>query len=240
MIWLIGGTYETSFVEEILKETNHITTYKSKDGLEFNEKAINKKVDSRAFIEDKNISLVIDVSHPFAKNISKKVRNICQEKNILYLRYNRSPEVLPKEVDIFYSYQDLALALEKASGTVFFTTGSKEVEIFEKIKRDNRFVYRILPTEESIKALKDKGVKTKDIVAMLGPFSKKLNQEMLKHFKADYLVTKNSGQAGGVLDKIQGALEENIKVLVLDRKEKEDQSFKDFLKEVEDIVYRKI
>ena len=40
---------------------------------------------------------------------------------------------------------------------------------------------------------------------MQGPFSKELNQAMLEQYQCKYLVTKDSGKAGGFLEKIQAA-----------------------------------
>ena len=51
------------------------------------------------------------------------------------------------------------------------------------------------------------GFEGKNLIAMQGPFSKELNAAMLRQYDCRYLVTKDSGKAGGFEEKIQAATE---------------------------------
>ena len=61
----------------------------------------------------------------------------------------------------------------------------------------------------------------KDIVAILGPFSKELNKALLNTFKADYCIMKDSGDVGGSLEKVLACRELGIKAIIIGRKDEE-------------------
>ena len=61
------------------------------------------------------------------------------------------------------------------------------------------------------------GLSPKQIVAMQGPFSQALNREMFRQYRADVIVTKNSGAIGGTDTKIAAAVELGLPVVVIDR-----------------------
>ena len=74
-----------------------------------------------------------------------------------------------------------------------------------------------MPSIESFERCLRLWVSEEDIVALQGPFSRELNREMLRHFGADALVTKESGRVGGLEEKIQAALDLGIKVILVER-----------------------
>ena len=52
---------------------------------------------------------------------------------------------------------------------------------------------------------------------MQGPFSTELNIELFKHYNAEVIVSKDSGQIGGVDTKITAAEKLNLPVVLIDR-----------------------
>ncbi len=61
------------------------------------------------------------------------------------------------------------------------------------------------PQEEAFAVAEGIGLQKKQLICMQGPFSRELNAAMLRETKADFLVTKESGAAGGFADKVQAA-----------------------------------
>ena len=57
---------------------------------------------------------------------------------------------------------------------------------------------------------------------MQGPFSTEMNRAMLKEYDIAYMVTKESGLAGGYPQKCQAALEAGVKMVVIGRPEEEE------------------
>ena len=74
----------------------------------------------------------------------------------------------------------------------------------------------------------------RDIVAILGPFSKEFNKAMLATYNPDYCVMKDSGDAGGTREKIQACVELDIKPIIIGR-EDEEEGIND-LGEIEEII----
>jgi len=116
-----------------------------------------------------------------------------------------------------YSISRCREFLKGVNGCVFFTTGSKNIKDFEPVRGSNRFVYRVLPTVESIAECQKNNVKLRDIIAALGPFSEELNLAMFKEYGADYVVMKDSGKEGGTDEKIKACRRLRIKAVIIGR-----------------------
>ena len=62
-----------------------------------------------------------------------------------------------------------------------------------------------MPSIDSINACISAGIPSRNIIAMQGPFSKDLNEAVIKEFDCKYLVSKLSGRSGGFDEKIEAA-----------------------------------
>ena len=61
------------------------------------------------------------------------------------------------------------------------------------------------------------GMKAKNILAVQGPFSYEMNMAMIHDYKADVLITKNSGLVGGSDKKLEAAMSAGIAVIVIEK-----------------------
>lgn len=157
------------------------------------------------------VKKVIDCTHPFAQEISKNLMMIADEKALDYYRYERPSE----EIEGYDSYEAILADLKKTSGPIFLTTGSNNLHLFSDLQ--SRVFCRVLPTTKVIGKCHDLGYTAKQIIGMQGPFSKELNEAMFKSLKIKHLVTKASGSAGGLQEKIDAAHSLDIKVYILKR-----------------------
>lgn len=242
MIWIIGGTSEArELIERLGAFDNYILTIATKDGKEFFDTdnlligRLNKD-EMVDFAKDHHIDMIVDLSHPYATIVSENARLVSEELGIEYKRYVRRRAVHGGDHIYLNSYEEAYEFLSNIKGTVFFTTGSKNIKDFEKVRGENRFIYRVLPALESIELCKKNDVHMRDIVAILGPFSKEFNQVMFSAYDADYCVMKDSGNAGGTREKIQACLELDIKPIIIGREDEE--GIRD-LKEIEKIIRNK-
>lgn len=225
MIWIIGGTSEARKLIERLEDfNNYILTIATEDGKQFfptdklyiGRLTRDQMVD---FAKEKHVGMIVDLSHPYARVVSENARYVSEKLDLKYIRYVRE-RVVEKGDNIYVnSYEEAYDYLSTIEGTVFFTTGSKNIKDFEKIKGSNRFVYRILPALESLEICRDNEIHMSDIVAILGPFSKEFNKSMLETYRPNYCVMKDSGQAGGTKEKIEACQELGIKALIIGREE---------------------
>lgn len=224
MIWIIGGTSETrGLIRELEGKKEFVISVATYSGAEMLEcdNVIVGRMDQQGmlqFIKQKRISIVVDMSHPYAVEVTKNAREACSQANIEYIRYTRQ-NADSKNCVYIDSIDACAAYLAKLQGCIFFTTGIKNIKDFEKVRGENRFVYRVLPTLFSIQECLDNKLKMEDIVAILGPVSEDLNYAMFKDFHADYVVMKDSGKEGGTEEKINACKRLGITPVVIGRQE---------------------
>lgn len=233
MIWIIGGTGEGEAFSKILGDIPHIVTLGTREGLNyFKGQAYKyKRMDSQEminFIKDEGVKLTIDLSHPFAVNVSANAKEACKACGIDYYRYER--QIINSGINTheFSNYEECFEYLKTFKGTLLITTGSNRVEDFEKVRRDNRFIYRILPMVDSVTKLNNLNIHMRDIIAMVGPFSKNYEIELYKYLRLDGVVMKDSGKAGGTDQKISACDELGLKSFVISRTGEDSESFRDF------------
>lgn len=88
--------------------------------------------------------------------------------------------------------------LNSRSGRILATTGSKELQAYTAIDDwQERVFARVLSTAESVQHCASIGFEGKHLIAMQGPFPTELNEALLRTYDISYLVTKDTGQAGG-------------------------------------------
>ncbi|WP_353092645.1 precorrin-6A reductase [Tissierella praeacuta] len=242
MIWIIGGTSEAREIVDRIKDlNNYILTIATDGGKEFvnTNRVIVGRMDYDdmiLFCKENKISLIVDLTHPYAKIVSENAKKVAKNLEIYYIRYMRGRTSLEGKIVYVNSYEEVYDYLLKIFGTVFFTTGSKNIGDFEKIRGNNRFIYRILPAMESIEECKKYNVQMKDIIAVLGPFSKEYNKVMFEEYGAKYCVMKDSGDKGGTLEKLQACNELGVVPIVIGR---EDEKGINDLNLIEKIIREK-
>ena len=139
----------------------------------------------------------------------------CDESGITYIRYER--QNLQFEGANYYSdYPRLMDVLKQTTGNILLTIGSKNIGMF-RVLDISRLVARVLPVKESIDACENAGLKAHQIIAMKGRMSKACNKALLQEYNIMHLVTKDSGEAGGMTEKVNAALELGLAVHILNR-----------------------
>lgn len=162
---------------------------------------------------------VIDGTHPYAAEATKNIREACACARHRYLRLRRELFPLPREMPAFYMDTPEAAAdfLAREEGGILLTTGSKTLEPFARPELRDRVFVRILPLEGSIRKCRALGFFPAHIIAIQGPFQEDLNRALLRHTGASWLVTKDTGEEGGFLEKIGAAQKEGAAVVILRR-----------------------
>lgn len=172
-------------------------------------------------VRDFGVRQVIDATHPFANPLSSLARETCAGLGVPYLRFGRGETDLPADPLVFRvnSWEKAAERAASFDGTVFLTTGSHNLEVFTQYRglRDRRIVVRVLPEHRVIKKCQDLGISPRDIVAMQGPFSVKLNKAIFQAYRAGVIVTRDGGPSGGTFNKVKAALDLRIPVLLIHR-----------------------
>lgn len=161
--------------------------------------------------------VVVDATHPYADKVSENIRAAAAETATPYYRLLRPRE---EAEDVLWadSPADAAAKLQNLPGNVLLTTGSKDLKTFTAVKDyPSRLFVRVLPSVESLTAALSLGYPASHVICMQGPFPQALNQAMMEAVGAKVLVTKDTGKAGGFLEKAEAARAAGAKLLVIRR-----------------------
>lgn len=173
-------------------------------------------------IEDGGYSLVIDCTHPYASTISGHIREACEVAHADLMRVVR-PEHELRDVIAVESIAAAVDRLMETEGAILVTTGIKEASEYTRIPGfEDRVHLRILPSEESVRAAMEAGFRRGNLFCAQGPFTTKMNEAMMEQINAKYLVTKESGDAGGFEEKLLAANHAGAKTIVVTRPSKEE------------------
>ena len=206
-------------------------------------------------LETEGKPLVLDVTHPYAVAVSANIKTACAQAGCEYLRLirpslmrkNRKNEVskemtntvtdknagkTAEEIVVVESVEAAVNFLKTTEGSIFVTTGSKELAKFTALPDYRNRVYaRVLATPEVVIQCTEAGFTGPHLICMQGPFSKELNLAMLRSTGAAWMVTKEAGRAGGFEEKMTAAKEAGVKVVLIGRpQEQEGLSIEDGVK----------
>ena len=161
--------------------------------------------------------LVVDATHPYAPAVSANLRAACLRAGAEYLRLLR-PRTEAEGAVVVPDTAAAARWLAEHPGRALLTTGSKELAAFAAVPDfAGRLFARVLPAAGVLEKCLALGFPASHIVAMQGPFSRELNAALLRQVGADILVTKDTGQAGGLAEKLAAARDTGATVLLIAR-----------------------
>lgn len=224
MIWVIGGTSDALKIVDILETKNKsiLVTTTTDYGSELAQKnkvtVLQKMLDGNDMLEilkDYSIQVVIDASHPFAECVSTNAIEACRLSKVKYVRYERDSIHFPDAL-YYESYAQIIASLAADDGNILFTIGSKNLKLFSSLDA-NRMIARVLPVAESINLCREAGFQPHQIIATKGRLSSETNKSLMLEYGIKHLVTKDSGDAGGLKEKIDAAKELGLKVHILKR-----------------------
>ena len=164
------------------------------------------------------ITRIIDATHPYATEVSKNIRMAAEQLEAEYIRLIRPETGIDDQVIKVADTQEAVEFLTQQEGAVLLTTGAKDLPLYTAIPNfDKRVHPRILPDPTSLAACVDLGYAPSNIICMQGPFSLEMNIALIESTKARWLVTKDSGNTGGMVEKLNAAEQTGIKVVLIAR-----------------------
>lgn len=174
---------------------------------------------------------VVDATHPYAAAVSQNLKAACTACGVPYLRLLRQSSPAGEDCAVVASVEEAVAFLARTQGTILVTTGSKELAQYTSLPDwKERLVVRVLSTGESVDHCRSLGFEGKNLIAMQGPFSEELNLALLRQVRARYLVTKESGLAGGFPEKLRAARRAGVQVVLIRRPvQEEGDSFEEVL-----------
>lgn len=160
-----------------------------------------------ALLNEKKPEMVLDATHPYAAEVTENIRTACQNTGLEYRRVLREAGAYQDQAVYVPDTQAAIEFLEGTEGNILLTTGSKELGKYTVLSDAGERIYaRVLSLPSVMETCKGYGFEGKHLIGMQGPFSMELNAAMLRQFDCKYLVTKDTGKAGGFQEKIDAAL----------------------------------
>lgn len=234
-VLLFGGTVEGRTVAEYLNK-NKIpsmvcvaTEYGESllpqgEYLELSHERLDEKQMEERMLQMEN-GLVIDATHPYAQVVTENIETACERTGTAYLRVVRQESRrLEEEETITYvkSIREAVEYLEETNGNILVTTGSKELSAYTALTDYQERIYaRVLSLVEVVSSCAKLGIEGKHLLCMQGPFSREMNIALIHQFDIAWMVSKESGRAGGFLEKYQAAKETGCRMIVIGRPKEE-------------------
>ena len=165
-------------------------------------------------IHDQGIRAVVDATHPYASAISAIAWSVCRRIGTPYVAFDRPSAVADVSAIHWADDHTHAAALACLFGRpVLLTIGVRNLSpyVAEARLHGVKLVARVLDHPFSIEACSRAGLELDEITRANGPFSIMENTSLIMRHHIGVLVTKDSGDAGGVGDQnrrgtgIQGA-----------------------------------
>ncbi|PZU97589.1 MAG: cobalt-precorrin-6A reductase [Leptolyngbya sp.] len=229
VLWVIGGTGEavelaTALVAEQIPCLVTVTTaiaqhaYKKSTYLKVLVGGLNV-VSLGEFIRAQRIGAVLDVSHPFAVEISKGAIAAAQTLNLPYWRYER-PAMEPVAngrihyIDNLHTVLTPEFLLEQRT---LLTLGYRWLHYFAPWQTQTTLFARILPSPVALEAALAAGFTPDRLIALRPPITAELERALWQQWEITKVITKASGAPGGEGIKCAVAEQLDISLFVLNR-----------------------
>jgi len=160
------------------------------------------------FLHDNNIRLIIDATHPFARNIQANARAAASLGHVPLWRL-QNPPWQPEPGDQWIKADDEvhAASLLSAGSTVFLALGRQHLQAFAA-RHDVRFIARMIEMPDHFKTFSH-------IRLLLGkPATQADEARILRNEKIDLMVCRNSGALASY-GKIAAARELGLRVVMI-------------------------
>jgi len=235
-IFLLGGTKDSiNIIQHIKKNydayimTTTTTEYGARLAMEGgSDDTIARPLPKDEIIKiltDEDFDILIDATHPFAAHITQTSAGIARELKIPYIRFER-PITNLENIDtshIHYvnSFDDAGklIAGKFSQGNVLHFAGANTMADIVKYVPVERFYPRILKVENSIRKCDELGIDSSHIIPMTGAATLEENIDLIEKYDASVMITKESGEIGGVVEKIEAANQKDIAIIMIQRPE---------------------
>ncbi|MHB1455341.1 MAG: precorrin-6A reductase [Armatimonadota bacterium] len=229
MILLLGGTSETAGIAAGLADAGYLVLVSTATDAELdvgNRPGIARRIgrlsqeDMLSLVRDRSIRAIIDGTHPYAVAVRAAAIWAAAQAGVPYLTFIR-PAIgqANGNVIIASDHEEAAILSFSKRMPVLLTTGTRNLEpyIRESIRTSTPVIVRILDHPESISASRSVGLREDQLIIGRGPFTVDENRSAIRTYGIKTLVTKDSGKAGGVHEKLEAAIKEGCRVVIVER-----------------------
>lgn len=174
-------------------------------------------------LEKNNFDILLDSTHPFASHISQTAIDVSKIAKIKYIRFERYmfnfDNISYENIHHVNSFEDAGKLIIKEfdKGNVLHFAGFKTIQDILKSVALENFYPRIITVPLAMKKCEELGIAKDHIIEMKGVATKEENIDLIKKHKAIAIITKESGETGGIVEKIEAAKECGIAIVIISR-----------------------
>ena len=121
----------------------------------------------------------VDATHPYAVHATREIGAACARAGVPLRRLLR-PEGGEEGLRVD-SPEEAARLLAGREGNILLATGAKELPAFAALEPARLFP-RVLPSEEGVAACRRAGIPSRNIIALYGPFTQRLNEALMEQY----------------------------------------------------------
>ncbi len=173
----------------------------------------------RQLLHKRKPQAIVDATHPYASEISLQLMALSQNLGLPYLRYERLAVADGHPVRHCKTMEEAAQQAIDGGKRIFLATGSRDLPVFLNMPGASarEWFVRLTPDPGQIRRAVELGIPHAHICAMQGPFTAEFNRILWQDWKIDFLITKQSGEAGGYAAKVEAAANLGIPIIAVDR-----------------------
>lgn len=222
MILIFGGTTEGRAAVEVLDgagQTYYYSTKGTRQQLECRHGVhLTGGMDKEqilVFCREKEIRLLVDAAHPFAEQLHCNIAEVSEELNIPVIRYERIYP--PRDPDCIWcdTYEDAVIWLqEQQIRNLLALSGVQTIPKLKKYWAQHSSWFRVLDRPESV-ALAEKYDFPSERLLFWREGADEA--ELFERLQPDAILTKESGESGFFMEKLQAARSFHIPVVVVKR-----------------------
>ena len=228
MILVFGGTTEGRIAVETLDEGAGHYFYSTRGDLQTIECAHGEHIygamtesDMVDFCRSNAIRLIIDAAHPFASSLHSTVDKASHQLGIPVIRFERRyPSVDYANTVWCDDFEDAVKLMESAGiKRLLALTGVQTIKKLKPYWSRHETWFRILRRDESVEMATEEGFPMNRLVY----YDDSSVDSLVQTIQPDALITKESGESGGFMEKIESAERHGIKVFVVKRPKLSDK-----------------
>lgn len=252
-VFLMGGTKESIEIIKFIKNnfnsyilTTTTTEYGSKLAIDGgSDTTIAKPLPKNEIITilngKTNFDIFIDATHPFASHVTNTAIEVSKICKIPYIRFERPISNLENIDDSSVirvnSFDEAGKIIGKNYNqlNVLHFAGANTMDAILKYTSVEYFYPRVLEVKASLEKCEKLGIIKNHIIPMKGTSTIEENVELIEKTNASVIITKESGDIGGVLSKIKAANSKNIDTILVTRPEIEALNKKDVVNSIDEL-----
>ena len=226
MILVLGGTTEGRLAVKVLDEAGKFYFYSTRGELQQvncrNGERVTGGMDEQKmedFCRSNGIRLLIDAAHPFAVQLHKTVEQVSRKLNLSVVRFER--KYPPRTDDVIWckDYNDAVLRMKKDGiSRLLALTGVQTIGKLRDFWSDENLKpecwFRILDREESLSLAVRQGF---DASRLVYYHEGEPEEQLMEKIKPQAVLTKESGESGGFVEKLEAARSMKIQVYAVCR-----------------------